>query len=184
MRPFQSRRNPYSLPLKIMNNVHSQHWYREPWPWLLMAGPFAVVLASGFTFWLAFVHSDPLVVDDYYKAGKTINRTLRRDSNAQALGLSGAMTRDNNHITITVDHATRVVLPQTLNLLLIHTTQREKDRVVRLSTSRPGVYSATIGNILPGHYHVTLEDSEETWRLTGDWRAGDGHAKIALQVKK
>ena len=28
-------------------------WYREPWPWIMMAGPAAVVVAGAVTMWLA-----------------------------------------------------------------------------------------------------------------------------------
>jgi len=40
-------------------------WYREPWPWILMSGPAAVLVAGGFTAWLAFSSADGLVVDDF-----------------------------------------------------------------------------------------------------------------------
>ena len=167
-----------------MLNTHAQPWYYELWPWLLMAGPFAVVIASGITFWLAYAHMDPLVVDDYYKAGKTINMTLRRDTNARSLGLSGNFVRDREHISIALSSNTGVLLPQTLNLLVTHATQREKDRAVRLSAIRPGVYDGVLGNIESGHYLLTLEDSRETWRLTGDWHAGADRSVIVLQAKQ
>ena len=39
-------------------------WYKEPWPWLLMSGPAAVVLAGALTAWLAFAGADGLVAED------------------------------------------------------------------------------------------------------------------------
>ena len=36
-------------------------WYREPWPWLLAAGPAAVVAAGAVTIWLAVSHPDPVI---------------------------------------------------------------------------------------------------------------------------
>jgi hypothetical protein len=38
-------------------------WYREPWPWVLIAIPLLTVIASGVTFWLAVTHPDYLVVE-------------------------------------------------------------------------------------------------------------------------
>ncbi len=38
-------------------------WYREPWPWVLIAIPLLTVIASAFTFWLAISHPDYLVVE-------------------------------------------------------------------------------------------------------------------------
>ena len=42
-------------------------WYREPWPWLLMAGPATVLVAGAATTWIAFASADGLVAEDYYK---------------------------------------------------------------------------------------------------------------------
>ena len=48
-------------------------WYRERWPWLLIAGPAIVVLASFTTLWLAAASDDGVIADDYYKRGLLIN---------------------------------------------------------------------------------------------------------------
>jgi len=32
----------------------SEPWYKEPWPWLLMAGPFAAIIGCVITIVLAF----------------------------------------------------------------------------------------------------------------------------------
>lgn len=39
-------------------------WYREPWPWVLIAIPALTIIACGITLWLALVNPDYLVVDD------------------------------------------------------------------------------------------------------------------------
>ena len=65
--------------------VSALPWYREPWPWLLMAGPALVVVAGLTTAWIAVTHEDGLVADDYYKRGLAINQELRRDSAAVSL---------------------------------------------------------------------------------------------------
>lgn len=38
-------------------------WYREPWPWILMAGPAVVVVAGIATMVIAIRTADPLVAD-------------------------------------------------------------------------------------------------------------------------
>jgi len=46
-------------------------WYREPWPWVLIAIPALTVIACAITLWLALTHPDYLVVeDDDYQAVK------------------------------------------------------------------------------------------------------------------
>lgn len=42
----------------------TQPWYRQFWPWVLIAIPAAAVLASAVTVWLAVTHVDPLVVEE------------------------------------------------------------------------------------------------------------------------
>ena len=51
-------------------------WYREPWPWLLMAGPFVVVIASLACAWVAIDSDDGVVAQDYYKQGLAINKRI------------------------------------------------------------------------------------------------------------
>ena len=64
---------------ELEHSLHGRPWYREPWPWILMSGPFAVVVAGLVTAWIAVANDDPLVVDNYYKEGLAINRVLERD---------------------------------------------------------------------------------------------------------
>jgi hypothetical protein len=46
-------------------------WYREPWPWVLIAIPVLTIVACGVTLWLALANPDYLVVDDdQYQAVK------------------------------------------------------------------------------------------------------------------
>ena len=61
-------------------------WYREPWPWILMAGPAAVIVAGAFTIWLAVASADGLVAEDYYRRGLEINRELKREPQARKPG--------------------------------------------------------------------------------------------------
>ena len=39
-------------------------WYRQFWPWVLIAIPLLTVIASGITLWLALSRPDTLVVDE------------------------------------------------------------------------------------------------------------------------
>lgn len=39
-------------------------WYRQFWPWLLIALPTAAVVASMITLWLAVSHKDPIVIEE------------------------------------------------------------------------------------------------------------------------
>lgn len=53
----------------------SPPWWRFGHVWMVIAGPALVVVASFITAYLAIVGQDP-VVDDYYRKGLAINKTL------------------------------------------------------------------------------------------------------------
>jgi hypothetical protein len=54
----------------------AQPWYRQRWPWLLIAPPLASVVAGGAMLYLAIVSDDGLVATDYYRRGIEIDARL------------------------------------------------------------------------------------------------------------
>jgi len=144
-------------------------WYREPWPWLLMAGPVTVVIAGLFTAWLAVIHEDGLVADDYYKQGLAINKVIRRESEAATLDLHARILFGDNRVRVLL----RGAAPQELGLQLVHPTRAGLDRVTRLAARGDGWYEGPI-DTRGARWHVVLEDAAGTWRLGGDWLAQHG----------
>lgn len=57
-------------------------WYRQLWPWLIMAPPFVSVIAGIALLWTAISSNDGLVTPDYYKQGIEINQRLTREQAA------------------------------------------------------------------------------------------------------
>jgi hypothetical protein len=78
----------------------NEPWYKQRWPWLLMAGPIAVVIAGAVTVWLAVISNDGLVTDDYYKQGLAVNQTLQRDHQASSLGLEADVMRSGQSMRL------------------------------------------------------------------------------------
>lgn len=64
----------------------SKPWWNFGYVWLVISGPLVVVIASFITLYLAITRPDT-VIDDYYRKGMEINKTLdvKRDSMAPAL---------------------------------------------------------------------------------------------------
>ena len=50
-------------PINEPDPSESRPWYREPWPWVLIALPLLTIIASAVTFWLAVSHPDYLVLE-------------------------------------------------------------------------------------------------------------------------
>lgn len=153
-----------------------QPWYRHLWPWLLMLGPFLVVVAGAVTAWLAFRSSDGLVADDYYKQGLAINQVTSRDRRAAELGLAAEMAFDPVRKVIRVVVRSEKAempaeMPKSLLLKLSHPTRNGLDQSLRLQRDESGGYSAAPAGDLAGRWHVALEDDAGEWRLTATWDA-------------
>jgi uncharacterized protein len=142
-------------------------WYREPWPWLLMAGPLAAVVMGVVMVVLATRSNDGLVADDYYKRGLTINQTLDRVERARTLGLAAdaAFNPDRTQVRVLVTGVTE----QKLVLRLVHPTRAGLDQVVDLSRGAGGLYEGRMSAPALGHWHLSIEDPAATWRISGVW---------------
>ncbi len=149
----------------------STPWYAHRWPWLLMLGPAVIVVAGVITGWVAYTSQDAMVVDDYYKRGKTINLDLRRDHVASAQGLSVALRYDP------VARALQGVLsargkPVTapFHIGLAHSTQPAKDIVLAAYPDAHGRFSAPLTKLEQARWQVNVEGGKRDWRLVSAWR--------------
>ncbi len=151
-----------------MNSNDTTPWYRHRWPWLLMAGPAAVLVAGFITMWISFTGADALVVDDYYRQGKAINQDLRRDHAAAALGLSASMRYDAaNGIVVGQLQGLKAVAE--ITVLLVHPTVPQKDIRRTVQPNASGEFSLPVALLERAHWQVQLEDAGRQWRLNGSW---------------
>lgn len=144
-------------------------WYREPWPWLLMAGPALVIVAGLITAWLAIQSDDGLVADDYYKQGLAINRTIQRNELAREGQYRARIHVDKMGHAVRAELFSTRTLPQELKLTLVNATRADRDRSIALSRNADGNYAGMLPDIPPGRWRVLLEDTAGTWRLSGAW---------------
>jgi hypothetical protein len=145
-------------------------WYREPWPWLLAAGPTAVVIAGTVTAFIAFRGADGLVADDYYKQGLAINRVIARDAAARALGIRGTVAFEAGRVRAALVADGK--LPDRIRLTLVNAARASADRPAVLARTADGDYSAPMDGLPAGRWTLVLETPE--WRLEApaDLRAG------------
>jgi len=117
---------------------------------------------------IAVNNPDNLVSDNYYEAGKGINRSLDRELLAQSLKLRAIVTLDD--VTGEADlRLTGESQPETLVLNLISPTQPEKDRKIVLARNpaQPGRYVGQMSDKVEGRRFVELlgVENSQTWRL-------------------
>lgn len=138
----------------------ARRWYREPWPWLLMAGPFAVVVASLASAWIAAATDDGVVAHDYYKQGLLINRKLKPVSPPAARdpGATISLSKGGElHVRLQGIAAP----PARLHLSLAR--PGGDVRVVELVATANGDWTGSLPDLGSERRIVTLES--EAWRL-------------------
>jgi hypothetical protein len=151
-----------------MHRLRNRPWYREPWPWFLMALPLAAVIASLYTLFLATRNADSVVTDHYYRRGLAVGGDIERERYAQALQLDGTIRDAGGRIDLRLNQA---VSDPVLRLRLRHPLSQSKDVEILLSRTAPGVYDAVAPRLDAVRYRVHLETPE--WRLAGVWKPGD-----------
>jgi hypothetical protein len=141
-------------------------WYRQFWPWALMVMPATAVVAGLYTYSLAASNRDGLVVDDYYKEGKAINRSLERGKLAAQMGLIGDLSIHGEKVQLLLNNP-KLEAEQQLQLKLSHATIEGHDQSIALHKTGTGVWEGQIQTLAAGKWFVDLLPLGESWRLTG-----------------
>ena len=136
-------------------------WYREPWPWLLMAGPAAVLAAGAATIWIAVASADGLVAEDYYRQGLAINKVLAREEAARRLGITAEIRLREGRLEVVL----RNTKPEALFAHLAHATRAGHDLRLRLAPEPDGSYAAALPPLPAGRWRIVIEDPRSTWRI-------------------
>jgi hypothetical protein len=141
-------------------------WYREPWVWLLIALPLTSVIGGMITIYIAVTTSDGLVVDDYYRRGKAINRDLARDRAAAGYRLQAHVDVDpERRRVVLILQSVDYELPATVSLAFLHPTRAGHDQTVELQRVDVDRYTGTVSGLSSGNWYVQL--SADDWRLSG-----------------
>lgn len=145
-------------------------WYRHRWPWFIMLGPAAVILATAVTVGLAIRQPDAVVVDDYYKRGKAINQDLRRDRAATALNLAFTARHDAKAGVLEgrLESFGRPMRAP-FRIMLAHPTLPRKDLMLDARPDAHGVAAIRLPALEMTHWRVVVEDEGRAWRLARAW---------------
>ena len=146
-------------------------WYRQRWPWLLIAGPLIVVIAAFITAYIAWSTDDGVIAEDYYKRGLLINKSLARGARGAELGL-GAIVHVGADGTVRVDLTgpAGFEAPAAVTLRLVHATRAGHDRSAALARDADGAYRGRVDPPPAGRWLVSVET--DTWRLPSAEVAG------------
>jgi hypothetical protein len=148
-------------------------WWKQPWPWIILAMLGSVVVASMVTIFIAVKTQDSLVDSDYTKAGKSINLRLEKDQKAERLGINirlVAKASPDGYSLITASYKaadSAAGRPKFLRLNLSHPTLANRDVSIALILRETGDYRAQVTDLMSAHWHYSIEDPDAQWRVKG-----------------
>lgn len=153
--------------------ISSTAWYQESYVWMVIAIPATAVVVCAVLLTAAIVSHDGVVVDDYYKQGLQINRTLARDDRATVLGLAATLDWSPEAGTVTVAIAGQGAFfpPDALTMDVVHPTRAGSDHQITLTRTPDGRYFGVLPRLARGLYHV--EVAADDWRVITEIDARD-----------
>ena len=161
----------------------SKVWYKEPWPWFLMAGPAIVVVAAIVTFMIAQENNSDLVSDDYYKDGKHIDMDIKRDQEAVSRDIHAQILISPDNQAAKVFISGHFDSKAEIKLTFLHPAKKAYDQSVVLQPSGDALsgnkaeYQATFKPLYNAkHWYVRLEDGNHVWRVEDKWIVSQGQA--------
>ncbi len=164
-----------------MQREDTDPWYRQFWPWFIIALPASAVAAGLYTLWLAGQTTDSLVFKSDDGINVVTERNLAAAMEARRLGLVAIVDIDAKSGAVLVTLAASEDLPQSLELRLRHPTMASRDAFADLQKAMPDATGRPTwaGHFLSppvGRYYLTLSAGSR-WQLSGVW---SGQATLTL----
>lgn len=162
-------------------------WYRQGWPWFLIALPATAVVGGIITAILAVRTYDGPVTADYYKQGLAINEEVARADLARSLALAArvelAALSDGSRVRVELESERAMPPEAALRLRLVHPGRPAEDRTAVLARidvdpdNRRAVYVGTLQVAAAGEtgavsWQVILESPR--WRIDDSFTTGQG----------
>ena len=145
-------------------------WYKQFWPWFIMALPGSVVVACMITIYIAIASNDGLVDDDYYKNGLAYNKIIESAENATSMGLAGEvlLNPDTNAFEIRLQskHFDQQ-LEDKVNIIFAYATKDDLDMGIAVQHIGNGIFRGNYTKLIEGKWHIKIEPESKDWRIRG-----------------
>jgi len=156
-----------------MEHRDTTPWYRQFWPWFILAILSWGVVSATITLTVALKNPPHMMTGDYARLGKALVDTHVRADRAEALGLAGTLLADQGQWLLRLDASADLAAAQ-LMLLVQHPTDSARDRQVVLNRTAPGQYRAAAIEI-PPRGRLIVSDLEQSWWISSSFeKDGEG----------
>ena len=141
-------------------------WYKQFWPWFLIALPATVVVWTILTVIVFTQNSVDLVTEDYYKKGKGINVDISKVNVAKELGLSADVSERGESIVISLDKGKLEHFPA-ISAMFGHRTLPDRDFTQLLTANAKGDYVLKTQDEIQGPWFIELTPHDAEWLIQG-----------------
>ena len=158
-----------------MEREDTKPWYRQFWPWFIIALPASAVVAGLTTVWISMQTTDSLVVHAEDGVRKAADRALAAERLAAEMGLAAAVDIDTETrvITAVIRAGELAEVPATLDFELSHPAFADRDRHITLNRAMADddgkpVWVGHLVSIPSGRFYAVLK-SGDACRVTPEW---------------
>ena len=167
-----------------MDREDTKPWYRQFWPWFIIALPASAVVGGLTTVWIAMQTTDSLVVRSDDGMQIVAERRIIAERLAEELNLAAVIDIDleTGAILAAMRAGDLPTAPAALQLDFAHPAFADRDQRIVLSRapadqSGNSIWSGHFVSIPTGRWYVSLTSNDE-WRLSGEWQ---GEAQLTLR---
>ena len=168
-----------------MEREDTQPWYRQFWPWFIIALLSSSVIAGLTTVWIAMQTTDSLVVKSEDGMQIVAERRINAEQLASELQLAALIeiNLDTGAVSVAMRLGDLDTVPATLELELAHPAFANRDQLIPLHRARSDgagnpVWAGHFINVPDGRFYVTLKSGDD-WRISGEWQ---GESSLTLRA--
>ena len=167
-----------------MHREDTKPWYRQFWPWFIMALPASAVVAGLTTVWISMQTSDSLVVRSDDGVKNATDRHISAERLASELGLAAIVEIDpeTGAVSAVMRSGDLEDIPASLVFELSHPAFADRDRQIILNKAMPDADGSPVwvGHFvtLPNERFYAVLNSGDDWRLSAEWQ---GESSLTLR---
>ncbi|MBY6205023.1 FixH family protein [Halomonas denitrificans] len=164
-------------------SAESSPWYRQFWPWFILAILGWGVVSASITLAVAVRNPPHMMTGDYARLGKALVDTHQRADRAAALGLVGELTLAAGEVAVSLPAEGAAALGDSLLLLVQHPTDAARDLQVVLRRAGEVRYAAPARD-WPARGRLIVSNLDQDWWISSDYRLAGDELAVRLEPER